>query len=122
MARNIVLLAIVVAVAWYFFRDEVGGLVSQQAKQGIYRWKDDKGIVHYSSNKADAPRGAKQAGLPEIGVMQTDRAALEKQAARLKANEQSERQPAGGVEKPKLPQVRNLAIERIEQAAEKLSK
>ena len=120
MVRKIILLAVIAGVAWYFFRDPIQAYVAQQFKPDIYRWKDARGELHYSSDKADAPRGAKQADLPGISVLPSDRSELAKQAARLKAEEQS--QQAGATEKPKLPQVRNLAIERIEQAAEKLRK
>ncbi len=119
MARKFILLAIVVGIAWYFFRDQVSAFAGQP-KQAIYRWKDDPSVVHYGSSKAAAPRGARQADLPEISVIPNDQAALEKQAAHLKAKQQSDSQPPSGGEKPKMPQVRNLAIERMEKVAEKL--
>ena len=123
MVRIIVLLAVVAGVAWYFYRDPINTLLGKPAPaaQKMYRWKDELGKVHYSSSKADAPRGAQPADLPEIGIMSTDKAALDKQAERLKAKEQ-ESKSGGDLERPKLPQVRNLAIERMEKATDKLSK
>ena len=111
-------LAIVViaalAVGAYFFRDQVLGLAKTTASQTIYTWKDKNGKVNYRADKAAAPAHAKPATLPGVSIIETDRAELEKQAKRLEEKEK----PAESTDltKPKLPEVRNLALERMETA------
>lgn len=120
------LLAIALLLAGgYFYRDQFMPSIANHAKGKssaavIYTWKDQAGKTHYSSDKSAAPANAKAADLPEISILETDRDELEKQAQRLK---EKERPPeSADTEKPKLPQVRNLALEKMEKAADNMKK
>ena len=105
------------AIGAYFYRDQLPALSKTTAPQTIYTWKDKNGKVNYSADKAAAPAHAKPANLPGLSIIETDHAEMEKQAARLK---EKENPPESGVEKtPKLPEVRNLALERMEKAFDK---
>ncbi len=121
MNKLLIVVVIMLAVGGYFYRDK---FMPSQAKgnvsKPIYTWKDGAGKTHYSSDKNNLPANAKAADLPEISIIETDRVELEKQAARLKEKEKPAE--SGDMEKPKLPQVRNLALERMEKAAENLKK
>lgn len=121
MNKLLVFVVILLAIGAYFYRDQI---LPSQAKsktaQTIYTWKDGNGKTHYSSDKSAVPANAKAADLPEISILETDRAELEKQAARLREKEKPA--DAGEIEKPKMPQVRNLALERMEKAADNLKK
>jgi Domain of unknown function (DUF4124) len=121
MNKLAVFVIVLLAIGAYFYRDQIiPPQISSKAPQKIYSWKDKEGTTHYSSDKSAAPAGAKTANLPEISIIETDKAELEKQAKRLKEKETPV--GTGDIEKPKLPQVRNLALERIEKAAENLKK
>lgn len=121
MNKLAVFAVILLAAGAYFYRDH---LIPSQAKnqppQKIYTWKDTDGKTHYSGDKSGAPAHAKPADLPEIGSIETDQTALEKQAKWLKQKETAAE--SGDAEKPKLPQLRNLALERMEKAADNLTK
>ena len=105
----------------YFYRDQLmPGLAANKPNQTIYTWKDEAGKTHYSSDKPAIPAHAKAADLPGISIIETDKAELDKQAKRLK--EKDLPPPSDQAEKPKLPQVRNLALERMESTVDKLKK
>jgi hypothetical protein len=101
----------------YFYRDQLPALTKTTAPQTIYTWKDKNGKVNYSADKATAPAHAKPADLPGLSIIETDRAEMEKQAKRLEEKEK----PAESRDdtKPKLPEVRNLALERMEKTINK---
>ncbi len=121
MNKLAIFVVVLLAIGAYFYRDQiVPAQISSKAPQKIYSWKDKDGRTHYSSDKSVAPAGVKTADLPEISIIETDKAELEKQAKRLKEKETPVE--SSEFEKPKLPQVRNLALERMEKAAENLKK
>jgi hypothetical protein len=121
MNKLAIFVIVLLGIGAYFYRDQWLSTPSRNKPAStIYTWKDKAGKTHYSSDKASVPANAKAADLPEISILHTDRAEMEKQAKRLKEKEI----PAetGAVEQPKLPQVRNLALERMEKAADNLKK
>lgn len=121
MNKLAVFVVVLLAIGAYFYRDQImPAQISSKAPQKIYSWKDRDGRTHYSSDKSAAPADAKPANLPEISIIESDKAELEKQAKRLKEKETPV--VSSDIEKPKLPQVRNLALERMEKAAENLKK
>ncbi len=121
MNKLLIVVVLLLVIGGYHYRDQfMPRQVSNNASKTIYTWKDGDGKVHYSSDKNSMPANAKAADLPEISILETDRAELEKQAARLKEKEKPAE--SGDTEKPKMPQVRNLALERMEKAAENLKK
>ncbi len=109
LARVVIAL---LAIGAYFYRDQLPALTKTTAPETIYAWKDKNGKVNYSADKAEAPAHAKPANLPGLSIIETDRAELEKQAKRLEEKEK----PAESRDdtKPKLPEIRNLALERME--------
>lgn len=81
---NLALVVIaLLAIGAYFYRDQLPALTKTTAPQTIYTWKDKNGKVNYSADKAKVPAHAKAANLPGLGIIETDRAELEKQAKRL---------------------------------------
>ncbi len=121
MNKLAVFVVVLLAIGGYLYRDQIiPAQIGDKASQKIYSWKDKDGRTHYSSDKSAAPAGVKAADLPEISIIETDKAELEKQAKRLK--EKDAPVESGELEKPKMPQVRNLALERMEKAAENLKK
>ena len=121
MNKLLLFVIALVVVGGYFYRDQIMPSRSKaKAIQTIYTWKDSTGKTHYSSDKASAPANAKAADLPQISILETDRAELEKQAQRLKEKEK----PAESAEseKPKMPQIRNLALERMEKSVANIKK
>lgn len=121
MNKLAIVVVILLVIGGYFYRDQIiPSQVKAKSSQTIYTWKDSRGKTHYSSDKSNLPKNAQAADLPEISILETDRAELEKQAARLKEKEKPVE--SGDVEKPKMPQVRNLALERVEKAADNLKK
>lgn len=121
MNKLAVFVIVLLAIGAYFYRDQIiPTRNSSQAPQKIYSWKDKEGKTHYSNDKSTAPAGAKSANLPEISIVETDKAELEKQAQRLREKEAPAE--SNDIVKPKVPQVRNLALERMEKAAENLRK
>ena len=121
MNKLTVFVIVVLGAGAYFYRDQWLSPESKtKSESTIYTWKDQAGKTHYSSDKSTVPANAKAAHLPEISIIETDRAELEKQAKRLK--EKDAPVDSNEAEKPKLPQVRNLALERMEKAADNLKK
>jgi Domain of unknown function (DUF4124) len=121
MNKLAIFVVVLLAIGAYFYRDQwLSPEVKNKPASVIYRWKDSAGKTHYSSDKSAAPANAKAADLPEISIVKTDKTELEKQAKRLK--EKDAPVASAEAEKPKLPQVRNLALERMEKAAENLKK
>jgi Domain of unknown function (DUF4124) len=121
MNKLAIFVVVLTAIGGYFYRDQwLPQEVKNKSGSIIYTWKDKAGKTHYSSDKSAAPANAKAADLPEISILETDKTELQKQAKRLK--EKDAPVESAEAEKPKLPQVRNLALERMEQAADKLKK
>ncbi len=121
MNKLAIFVVVLLAIGGYFYRDQImPSEVKARSSQTIYTWKDSSGKTHYGSDKSAMPASAKVADLPEISILETDRAELEKHAARLKEKEKP--QESGEIEKPKMPQVRNLALERMEKSVENLKK
>jgi Domain of unknown function (DUF4124) len=121
MNKLAILVIAMLAIGAYFYRDQLmPSQAANQSNQSIYTWKDQAGKTHYSSEKSAVPAHAKKANLPEISIIETDKEELDKQAKRLKEKETP--QQSDDAEKPKPPQVRNLALERMESAVDKLKK
>jgi Domain of unknown function (DUF4124) len=121
MNKLALLVIVVLAIGAYLYRDRLLAVVAtKNPDQPIYSWKDKDGRTHYSSDKSSAPAHAKPADLPGISILESDKDELDKQAKRLGEKEKSVE--PGDVDKPKLPQVRNLALERMEKAAESIKK
>ena len=72
--------------------------------------------MHYSSDKSSAPAHAKRADLPGISILESNKEEIDKQAERLRQKQKPVE--SGDGEKPKLPELRNLAIERMEKTAQ----
>ena len=105
----------------YMYRDQwLPSSAPKNSAHDIYTWKDKNGKVHYSSDKSSLPDHAKRADLPGISIIESNREELDKQAQRLK--EQEKPAVSGDSEKPKLPEMRNLSLERMEKAAERIKK
>ena len=120
MNKLAVFAVILLAAGAYFYRDHlIPSQTKNKSRQKIYTRKDQDGITHYNGDKSAAPAHAKIADLPEIGSIETDQTALEKQAKWLKQKETAAE--PGDPEKPKLPQLRNLTLERMEKAAANLT-
>jgi Domain of unknown function (DUF4124) len=121
MNKPVLLAIVVLIIGAYVYRDRwLPMSATKESAQAIYKWKDKDGKVHYSTDKSSAPADAKSADLPGISILESDQEELAKQAERLR--EKDKPTPSGDVEKPKLPEMRNLAIERIEKAAEGVKK
>jgi Domain of unknown function (DUF4124) len=121
MNKLAVLVVVLLAIGAYIYRDRIiPTQIKADSPQKIYSWKDKDGRTHYSSDKSSAPADAKTANLPEISIIETDKAELEKQAKRLK--EKDAPAESNDIVKPRLPEVRNLALERMEKAAGNLKK
>ncbi len=118
MNKLAIFVIVMFAIGAYFYRDQLALKLSKNnPAQIIYTWKDKDGKVHYSGNKTAAPAHTKPADLPGLSIIETDHAEMEKQATRLK---EKENPPESGVDKPpKMPEVRNLALERMEKAFDK---
>jgi Domain of unknown function (DUF4124) len=113
MNKLALLVIVMLAIGAYIYRDKLlPSFATKDAAQTIYTWKDKDGKVHYSSDKSSAPDHAKRADLPGISILESNKEELDKQLERL--HEKDKQTQSGDGEKPKSPQLRNLAIERIE--------
>lgn len=131
--RKFILIAVVAAAAvGYWQKDKLLSLVGQKpVAQTIYQWTDARGKVHFG-NEAEAGAHAKAVELkpltvtPEFKLSKEMEASIQARAEDEKRRAALARQAPGGAEeataglktKPELPQVRNLALERMQQAKE----
>ena len=121
MNKFALLVAAVLVIGAYFYRDRLLAVVTEKnPDQPIYSWKDKDGRTYYSSDKLSAPAQAKPANLPEISIIESNKEELDKQAKRLANREKSPE--SSDTEKAKRPQVHNLALERVEKAAESIKR
>ena len=117
MNKLAVLVVAMLAIGAYAYRDRLfHAQATKDSAQPIYTWKDKEGQVHYSSDKTSGPAHAKRADLPGISILESNKEELDKQAERLRQKEKPAE--SGDVEKRKPPEVRNLAIERMEKTAQ----
>ncbi len=113
MNKLALLVIVMLSIGAFMYRDKLlPSSVTKDAAQTIYTWKDKDGKVHYSSDQSSAPDHAKRADLPGISILESNKEELDKQAERLRQKENPTE--SGDGEKRKPPELRNLAIERIE--------